>query len=286
MHLISGEPEVLAMAEAAGESYFDSFIRQGLCNGGPGDALGCPDSESAFALMESLVWLWQISGNSRWLAKAEAAAQQALLWVMPYAWPFPVDSEFGKLKIDSTGTVFANVQNKHSAPGICTHSGEGLLRLFRATGDRRYLLALRAIVRALPQCLSRADRPIQAFDGQTLPSGWMNERVNTNDWDNNVGGVFCGSCWSEVSLLLSVMELPGVVAQPDTGEIFCLDQVSAEWGDADRTSLRITNPTPFPARVRILLESAGAAKQRTLAPGFAETLPLVELQPGESGYST
>ena len=84
-----------------------------------------------------------------------------------HAYPFSADSEFGRLRIGSTGTVFANVQNKHSAPGICTHSGEALLRLLRATGDARYLHALAAIVRALPQCLSRGDRTIS----DPLPRG-------------------------------------------------------------------------------------------------------------------
>ncbi|MCC5849791.1 MAG: hypothetical protein JJU29_17030 [Verrucomicrobia bacterium] len=282
MHQVTGDPEALAIAEAAAELYYQAFTRKGMCNGGPGDALGCPDSESAFALVESFVWLWQISGKAHWLEKAETAAQQALMWVMPYAWPFPADSEFGRLRIDGTGTVFANVQNKHSAPGICTHSGEGLLRLFRATGDARYLHGLRAIVRALPQCLSRPDRPIHDPAGRPLPAGWMNERVNTNDWDNNVGGVFYGSCWCEISLLLAYQELPGVVAQPDTGLVCCLDHVHAEWTGVERHSLRISNPTPYPARVRLLIESSTEAKETRLQPGFAETLPVVCLEPGEN----
>ncbi|MCH8526988.1 MAG: hypothetical protein LAT79_07510 [Kiritimatiellae bacterium] len=281
MHLLDGDAEMLGVAESAAEFYFQNFTLKGMCNGGPGDALGCPDSESAFALMESFVWLWQVTGKPDWLDKARAAAQQALLWVMPYGWLFPADTEFGRLGIDSTGTVFANVQNKHSAPGICTHSGEGLLRLFRASGDQRFLLALRALVRALPQCLSREDRPVHDPAGHPLPPGWINERVNTNDWDNNVGGVFCGSCWCEISLLLSYLELPGVVAQPDTGLVSCLDHVHAEWVDPDRHALRITNPTRYPARVRLLLETAGSAKSTPMNPGDVETLPVVHLEPGE-----
>jgi hypothetical protein len=55
--------------------------------------------------------------------------------------------------------------------------------------------------------VSRADRPIHDPSGRPLPPGWINERVNTSDWDDNVGGVFHGSTWSEVALMLMAVEL-------------------------------------------------------------------------------
>ena len=56
---------------------------------------------------------------------------------------FPDGSDFDKLKINTVGSLFANAQNKHSAPGICTHSGLGVYRLYEYTGDAAYLDLIR-----------------------------------------------------------------------------------------------------------------------------------------------
>lgn len=247
-------PEYARIASEIGDWLYRNFTVRGVTTGGPGDALQCPDSESAAALVESFVALFEAGGEPRWRQAAEEAARQLATWVMPYDYAFPPQSEFGRHGLGTRGTVFANAQNKHSAPGLCTHSGECLFQLFRHTGDRRYLELLRDIARALPQFVSRPDRVIVAQDGRPLPSGWINERVNTSDWDNNLGGVFHGSTWCEVSMLLTWHEVPGVYAQPDTGYLCVLDHVDASWGDAGE--LEIVNRTAFDAELRVVIENS------------------------------
>jgi hypothetical protein len=192
------------------EWLYQNFTRIGITTGGPGDALQCPDSESAYALVESYMALHESTGGRQWLDRAGDAARQFASWVMPYDYRFPADSLFGRLGIRSAGAVFANSQNGHAAPGICTHAGSGLVKLSQATGDARYRELALEIAGLLPQCLSTAARSMVSKDGQTLPPGWINERVNTSDWDNNVGGVFHGPCWCEVSLLLTVAGISGI----------------------------------------------------------------------------
>ena len=203
-----GGGEFLRVALAAAGDYYERFTRCGVTTGGPADALQCPDSESSYALVESYVELHEATGDALWLARAGEAARQFATWVMAYDYRFPADSLFGRLGIRTTGAVIANAQNGHAAPGICTHSGLGLVKLSRATGDPRYAELAQAIAGVLAQCISTAARPMVAKDGQVLPPGWINERINTTDWDDNLGGVFHGPCWCEVSLLLSVAELP------------------------------------------------------------------------------
>jgi hypothetical protein len=202
-----GDKRHLRAAAGIGEYFLGNFTRRGISTGGPGDACQAPDSESCAGLLESYVTLHEETGEARWLEAAKAQAAQLASWIMPYDFPFPADSEFGRLGIPTTGSVFANAQNKHSAPGICTHSGECLLRLYRFTGDKRYADLLGWIARQIPWTVSRADRPIHDPSGRPLPPGWINERVNTSDWDDNVGGVFHGSTWSEVALMLMAVEL-------------------------------------------------------------------------------
>ncbi len=162
------------------------------------------------------------------------------------------------------------MQNKHSAPGICTLSGDGLLKLYRACGDVRILELIRDIAHAIPQYLSRADRPIVDIRvgkrWPIMPPGWMNERVNTSDWEVRdepweeigVGEIFGGSCWSEASMLLTYAELPGVYIDTDTLHTTIFDHVHVQIEQATPNSavVAITNPTPFAAVVKILAESA------------------------------
>ncbi len=196
------EARYLECAEEMALSFYEDYVKPGLIHGGTQDALQSPDSESAFALLDSFVTLYETTGARHWVAKADATAAQCASWCMSYDFAFPPASQFGRLGMRTTGTVYPNIQNKHAAPGICTLSPGALLRLFRATGGQRYLELLRDIAHAVPQFLSRADRPIVA-GGRAMPPGMMNERVNTSDWEGreNIGEVFYGSCWCEVAAL-------------------------------------------------------------------------------------
>ena len=286
------DPRHLAVAEAAARAFARDFLEKGYTAGAPGEALLCADSESAAGLVESYATLHDITGSPEWLRWGRLAADLLSTWTQAFDWPFPPQSEFGRLGLQSRGGVFANTQNAHNAPGICTHAGLGLLRLFRATGETRHLRLVRDIARALPQFVSRPDRPVHAGRihdiaagrGRPLPPGWINERLNTNDWDNNVGGVFYGSCWCEVSLLYTVVELPGIYAATDSDLLAVLDHVEAARLPDGR--LRIHNPTTYLADVRLLAESAaeralplplnpGAHYRRVrLAPGETQIIPL------------
>ena len=278
-----GDLRYLAVAEAAARAYARDFLAKGITVGGPGEALLNPDSESAASLVESFATLHDVTGSAEWLRWGRLAADHVASWTQAFSWPFPPTTEFGKLGIQSKGGVFANAQNAHNAPGICTHAGLGLLRLFRATGEVRHLRVLRDIARFLPQAVSRPDRPIHTPDGRPLPSGWINERLNTNDWDGNPGGIFYSSCWCEVSLLYTVAELPGVYVEKDGPLLEVFDHV-----DATRLpdgTLRLHNPTAYAADVRLLIETAAErALPLPLNPGT--TYRRVPLASGETRIVT
>jgi hypothetical protein len=196
-------PDFIETARQSGEKLYWDWTHKGVTCGGPGDALQCPDSESAFALVESFVALAAATKDQQWMQRAAAAAQQAATWVMPYDFAFPEGSEFHRLDMRTTGTVWANTQNKHAAPGICTLSGEGLATIHSQATKAGFGDILHAIHAALPQFVSTADRTIHDPFGRPLGVGWMNEKVNTCDWVNMVGGVEHESSWCEISLLLS-----------------------------------------------------------------------------------
>ncbi len=277
------EPAYLETAVAMGEYLHRNFTQNGITNGGPSEALQCPDSESAAGLLESYVVLWEATGQTRWLSAAEEAAAQLASWQLSYNYTFPESSEFGRLAINSAGGVFANSQNAHCAPGICTHSGNVYLKLYRATGKAVYKQLLQELAHNLTQYVSREDRPVYAPDGRPLPAGWINERLNTCDWDDNLGGVFYGSCWPEVSLMLTCMEIPGIYLRSDTGEVVVFDHVQAKVHQASGkfSHLEIHNPTAFAAKVKILCEESQQAT-KPLGHNYLWECETVALEPGET----
>lgn len=235
-------------------------VRAGVTNGGPGEILKCPDSESAFAMLESFVVLYETTGDAHWLERAQAMATQCMTWCASYDYQFPPDSWFGRLDMRAAGSVWANVQNKHSAPGICTLSGDALFKLYRYTGNPLYLGQIQETAHNLTQYLSRADRPVG--NPQVMKPGYMCERVNFSDWEgvHNIGGSLFGSCWCEVSLLLTAVEVPGIYVQPDIGVLSVFDHIDAELvrTDGDTAVLRCTNPTAFDADVRVFAERSSS----------------------------
>ncbi len=205
------DEKYIDIATCAGEKYYKDFILQGITYGGPGEALCAPDSESCYAMLEAMILLYEDLKEERWLDYAKDCLYLLSSWVMPYSYRFPADSEFSRLNINTVGSVFANAQNKHSAPGLCTASGDAIYKLYKYTKNEKVLELLRDIVLFIPQCVSTEERPIFSWDKspKKLQSGWICERVNTSDWEGEacVGGVFSFSCWCETALLLTFSEL-------------------------------------------------------------------------------
>ena len=216
--------EYLETAIESAEYLYENFARQGYTTGGPGEILQCPDSESCFSLLESMVVLYEVTKDRKWLDRAEFCAWLCSSWVVAYNYRFPEESEFARLNMKTTGAVFANVQNKHAAPGICTLSGDSLYRLYCYTENPLYYDLFKEISLGVNQYMSTEERPIYSWDvpkdasllkddsirvkREKLPPGYICERVNMSDWESRrcIGGVFPGSCWSEVSNLLILAE--------------------------------------------------------------------------------
>ncbi len=270
-------PELLQVAEDAAIYYDKNFTRKGISCGGPGEILQNNDSESSFAMLESMVTLFEVTGNKKWLRFAEDAASLCATWMVSYDYRFPENSLFGKLDMRTTGAVWANVQNKHGGPGICTASGDCLLKLYRATGNKLYLQMLKEIAHNLMQYISRADRPISKQH-----SGWINERVNLSDWEGKgqVGGIFNGNTWAQVSAMLTVAEVPGIYVDMANKEMCVFDHMQAT---LKGNQLKITNPTNFDASVKIF---ADQDQSKIYPQGFVSKCPQILVKAGSSEIYT
>lgn len=274
-------PRYLDIACQAARAYYTNYVAKGYTTGGPGEILSAPDSESAFGLFESYMVLYEYTGGKEWLKYASELLPVCASWVVSYDFSFPEESILGKIGAHSCGSVYASVANKHAAPGICTWSGDCLLKYYRATKDERALDLLVDIAHNLPQYISREACPVG-----DMPSGGVCERVNLSDWEgkDQVGGSIFGSCsWCEVAAMLTVTQLPGIYVQPDRGVVAVFDhlKVEKEQDNKGNLILNITNPTTYQAKVRICVENSGEAKKRKFS--LADTRVIeVLLEPGAS----
>lgn len=281
---VFGEKSYLETAEALASLYERDYLRKGVVNGCPGEICQAPDSEGAFALLESFVQLYEATGRERWLRCAKDAFELAVTWVVSYDFVFPRDSAAARRNAHTLGTVFANAQNKHSAPGICTLSGSSLLKLYRFTGEEKYLYWLQAVSRALMQFVSTEERPVLTLEGKYLPPGYVNERVQTSDWEggHTIGGFLYGSNWPEVSVMLTYVEVPGVYADLSTGRVYGLDSVrcgATAWEPRRRIDLWVENPTAYATVVTVLADDP--AQRADLSHNYFENMRKIRLEPGQ-----
>lgn len=286
--------EYIAVAEETAQEYYENYVLEGFTNGGPGEILACPDSESAFALLESLIALHAYTNEKKWLEYAEVTAALCSSWCVSYDYNYEKDAQFGIRKVATSGAVWANVQNKHAAPGICTLSGASLLRLYRATGNIKYLELCRDIAHNITQYISTDENPLYCsyvwggdpktqkllannhakfiFNiakssklGRQLVKpiyniifndvGRMGERVNLSDWEGtaNVGEFPGGSCWCEVSTMMTYLEIPAAYIQPDAGFVYAIDHLRC---NIDNGKITIENPTDYDATYRLMIENS------------------------------
>ncbi len=279
MYLVTGDQRYATAARDIARFFYKTATQAGVTTGGPGEILAAPDSESCSALLESYVALYEMDGTDEWLEMAKDAAHQAASWVVPYDYEFPRDSRFGRMGIQAAGSVWANVQNKHSAPGFCTMSGAPLLKLYRATGDENYLRLMREVAHFMPQVASRPERPMYMVQGGALRPAEMCERVNLSDWEGNknVGdSIFGPSTWPEVSMMVTWLEVPGVYVAAKKGLVCVSDHVNAR---LDGDTLLIDNPTEYPARVKVMIDSDLTQKMGLY---WQERFTTVAVQPGET----
>jgi hypothetical protein len=248
--------DCLATAVAAGEQFFERWTHTGLTCGATGDALQSPDGESAMALLESFVTLFEQTGEKVWLERATAAARLLGSWVISYDAP----DRARATGMRATGAVLSNAQDRRGAPGHTIFSGDALLRLHRATGDVWCLDLLRDTVRNLSQYLPAAERA----DAETPEAGARpprRARADTSDWMEGAPDVVPATSVFDAQSLLSYAEVPGVYVRTDTGFVYAFDHVEARVRERvpGRLVVALKNPTAIDAVVRVLGEGEDEA---------------------------
>lgn len=256
-----GNGEWLTIArEAANYYYYRDIEKQGLTGGCCGDISQDPDSETAFGFLESLVTLYEATGDTVWVRKAEIVAALCATWTISYDPVFPPQSTIGKLKSNMAGAVWASIQNKHAAPGICTSSGDYLFRLYRATGNSVFADLIRDIQHAHTEAVNM---PGHVTTNHLTGSSMERIQLSDAEGKGSIGNYINDrNSWTETSGMLMALELPGIYVQTDKGQFYTFDHIQAALLKKNRKSmvLQLTNTTPYDATVSIFAETSAEAK--------------------------
>lgn len=266
-----GERAYLATAREAAAKYYADFALRGFTSGGCGDILQNADSETAVALLTSLVTLYETTGELQYLAQATDLANLCATWTSSMDYILPSDTQLARLGANLTGVVWASTQNKHGAPGFCTQSGDAIFKIYRATGNRLYADLMRDIIHAHAEGLQ--------------PDGRITERLTYCDADSRGDRLEGGSTgWNETNGAMMAIEVPGIYLRTDTGEMYVFDHVDARIVSRTpkRIVIEVSNPTAFEAEVSLLAEDAEAAAMPLGENSFTDRTRSIRVAAGKT----
>ena len=264
-------PEYLAVAREGAKALYDEFAVKGFTSGGCGDILQNADSETAVALLTSLVTLAEVTGDNSYIPQAEALAALCSTWTVSYPYILPENTPLARLGADLTGAVWASTQNKHGAPGFCTQSGDALFKLYRTTGNELYADLLRDIIHAHAEGIQ--------------PNGKITERLTYCDADSRGSRGDGGQTgWNETNGAMMATEIPGIYINTDTGRYFVFDHVKVTDLKKIKSGYEMTlfNPTEHEATVTIFAENASQTAKPLGDNRFTDWTQKVTVKPGKS----
>lgn len=276
------EPEWLQVAKESANYYYErDVVKQGLTGGDCGDISMDANSESSFGFLESLMALYNYTGDTSWLEKAKVQAALCATWTISYDPVFPANSQIGKLGCHMAGAVWASIQNKHAAPGICTASGDYLFKLYRATGNTLYADLIRDIQHANAEAVNI---PPNHITTNNLVGSSM-ERIQPSDAEGKgaIGNfINTRNSWTETNGMLMALELPGIYLQTDTKRLTVFDHVEANitGSSAEGIVLSITNKTLYDASVTLFVETSKMAAKPMAYTAFLNW-PKLQVKAGE-----
>lgn len=264
-------PLYLDIACKAAANYYENFSLIGFTSGGCGDILQNADSETAIALTTSLMTLYEITGEEKYLKQTQDLANYTATWTVSFDYRLPGNTALAKLGANLTGAVWASTQNKHGAPGFCTQSGDVLFKLYRTTGNTLYADFMRDVIHAHAEGVQ--------------PNGKITERLTYCDADSRGSRGDGGKTgWNETNGALMALEIPGIYIRKDLGTAYVFDHVEVK--DIKKTKSGITlilhNPTNYDATVTIFAEDGTEAVKSLGENAFLDWKDKVKVKAGKT----
>ncbi len=178
----TGKNAYLASARRAYDFYFDEFARQGFSSAGALDTW-CIDKESSLPVLRSALMLFEATGDSSYLAKAEKTSWYLSSWLWHYEVPVTDSSDFKVYGYSTFGGTAVSTQHHH-LDGFGMWLVPEWLKLSKWTGNpiwKEFALATWANGN---QCVADGQT---AYHGVIRPAGSQAEAYFQTRWSGKPG---------------------------------------------------------------------------------------------------
>ena len=176
-HKVTGDESYLQSALQAYNCYYDEFIKNGYTTAGALDTW-CIDKESSMPLLRSSLNLFDITGDSTYIDKAEQISYYLSTWLWHYSANYDNDTDMIRYGYNTFGATSVSVQHHHLDVYALFWVGEWL-RLAELTGNSAWREKALAIWTNGCQLISDGTLEI---NGRVRPTGGQNEAFFNCRW--------------------------------------------------------------------------------------------------------
>jgi hypothetical protein len=170
----TGDPKYQQAAIRAAEYVWANWGTRGLFIGGASDNPNITDKEAGMLSLEAFLSLYDSTKETRWLERAQTAADYAESWIWIWNLPMPLDAEDVQLHwkkgVPTTGVQGITAQNAGGADEYLDWAVGSYAKLYNLTQDRHYLDVARVL---LHDTKSMVALPGRQYDMKGV--GWQQE---------------------------------------------------------------------------------------------------------------
>ena len=151
--------------------YYRRDLDNFVCTAGAIDC-ACIDKETAYPFLEASLYLYEVTGQEIWLARAEKAAYYFYSWMFFYDCLYGENAEFSKYGYYTTGGTLISAEHSAIDPwGALVVNAS--LRLWRLTGNENFRVWAKMTWWNALLCITTEDTPL--IHGNRRPIGSQNE---------------------------------------------------------------------------------------------------------------
>jgi hypothetical protein len=170
----TGDPKYKQAAIRAAEYVWTNWGTRGLFVGGASDNPNITDKEAGMLSMEAYLSLYDSTRQSKWLERAEAAANYAESWIWIWNLPMPLDADDSQLDykkgVPTVGVQGITAAVAGGADEYLDWAVPSYAKLFKLTKDPHYLDVARVL---LHDTKSMVALPGRQYDMKGI--GWQQE---------------------------------------------------------------------------------------------------------------
>jgi hypothetical protein len=170
----TGDPKYKESAIRAAEYVWTNFGTRGLFIGGAIDNPNITDKEAGMLSLEAFLSLYDSTKESKWLERAQAAANFAETWIWIWQVPMPADANDSQLHwkkgVPALGFQGITAQVSGGVDEYLDWSVPSYAKLYKLTNDRHYLDVARLLLHDTKQMVAL---PGRQYDYKGI--GWQQE---------------------------------------------------------------------------------------------------------------